>query len=205
MSSDATTDIARLVVVFSEALDATTDPSNSLWANSVCNTANWTLWRDGVMVAGGVQSVTFGFNSVDDKYEATVTFNTPLGSDSHAYKLQALNAIEDVFGNALDGTSSGVPGSNFVLNFTINLAAGTVIPTVPPNPVWTPPGVPIAGSSDTPVSNPVLGTQDSPAVASDAKGDYVVVWTINGPTTNGSDIVGQLYDQYGQRRRVRSS
>jgi hypothetical protein len=198
-STDATTDITKLVVVFSEALEATTNPSDPLWANSVCNPANWTLWQDGTMVAGGVQSVTFGFNSVDDKYEATVTFNKPLGSGSHAYKLQALDAIQDVFGNALDGTSSGVPGSNFVLNFTINVAAGTVIPTAPPNPVWTPPGVPTTSDTDTLVSNPAMGTQDSPTVASDANGDYVVVWVAHGlnGVASGS-IVGQLYDQYGQ-------
>ncbi len=150
-------------------------------------------------MSGGIQSVTFGYNSTDDKYEATVTFNSPLGSDGHIYKLQALDKIQDVFGNALDGDSDGLPGGNFVLMFTINVAAGTVISTVPPNPVWTAPGVPPSTSTDTQVSNPVLGSQDSPAVASDAKGDYVVVWVIYGLDGGaGSDIVGQRYDQYGQ-------
>ena len=198
LQNDKSTDITKLVVSFSENMEATTNPSDPLWGNSVCNPTNWTLWRDGSMISGGIQSVTFGYNSTDDKYEATVTFSTPLNSDSHIYKLQALDSIEDVFGNALDGTASGVPGSNFALMFTINVAAGTVISTVPPNPVWTPPGNPTPSMSDTPVSNPLYGVQDSPAVASDAKGDYVVVWVIYGLNGGASDIVGQRYDQYGQ-------
>jgi hypothetical protein len=126
-----------------------------------------------------------------------VTFNKPLGSDSHAYKLQALSSIEDVFRNALDGNSDGVTGDNFVLNFSINVPAGTTISQVPPNPTWTEPGVPGTDGTDTAVSNSTLGTQDSPAVASDAKGDYVIVWTIYG-LGSSADIVGQRYDQYGQ-------
>ncbi len=197
-ATDATTDISKIVISFSEAVEATTNPADPLWANSVCNTANWTLWQDGTVMSGGVQSVTFGYNSVDDKYEATLTLNKPLGSAGHIYKLQALDKIQDVFGNALDGDSNGLPGGNFVINFTINVATGTIISTVPPNPVWTPPGVPTTGSSDTLVSNPVVGAQDSPAVASDAKGEYVVVWVIYVQGSGIGDIVGQRYDQYGQ-------
>jgi hypothetical protein len=198
-STHPTTDITQMVISFSEALNATTNPSDPLWANSVCNTANWTFWQDGIMVPGGVQKVTFGYNGGDHKYEAVVIFATKLDATAHSYKLQALDAIQDVFGNALDGDSDGLPGGNFALTFTINASPGTVISPVPPNPVWTPPGVPAPTGTDTLVSNSVLGAQDSPAVASDASGAYVVVWVVYGQGGgSGGDIVGQRYDQYGQ-------
>jgi hypothetical protein len=199
LKADATTDVTKMVVSFSENMEATTNSNDPLWTNSVCNPANWTFWMDGSVVSGGVKSVTFSYNSVDDKYEAVVTFNKALGSTSHIYKLQALDKIQDVFGNALDGNSDGTPGGNFVLTFSVNVTPGTVISTEPPNPVWTPPGVPTTTMTDTQVSNPLYGVQDSPAVASDAKGDYVVVWVAYGLGGGiGGGIVGQRYDQYGQ-------
>ncbi len=139
IATDASTDITKIVIAFSENLCTATDATDPLWANSVLNLNNWTLWRDGTVVSGAIKLIKFAYNNVDDKYEATITLSTALGSDSHIYNLQALDEIQDVFGNALDGNADGLPGGNFSLTFTINVAPGTVISTTPPNPVWTDP------------------------------------------------------------------
>ena len=78
--------------------------------------------------------------------------------------------------------------------FTIGV--GTVVPGEPGEP--GDPGDPPADAEDDPVNSLTPGDQDNPAVATNANGDYVVVWVDNSVAT-GSNIVAQRYDNTGDR------
>ena len=97
------------------------------------------------------------------------------------YTLTIDDTVDDLFGNRLDGSGNGLPGSNFTLIFT---SPGLIPPpTTGPNNT-TPPGNP-SGTTDLPVNSAstyMAGTR--PDVASDAAGDFVVVWT----ATTSSDV-----------------
>ena len=71
-----------------------------------------------------------------NKYEAVLTFdgdpstagNQPL--DTGSYILTASDAIQDLFGNALDGDVNGSPGGSFTRTFSVYYTA----PPPPPPP-----------------------------------------------------------------------
>ena len=186
----------QLVVTFDKPLLANGG------VNSVLNMANWSLTVGGVAVAD-IASVQYGLNEAyhlglaaapDGKYEAVVTFNQSLSGGY--YILSILDAVEDTFGNKLDGDYNGTPGG--VFNWTFSIAGsgnngGNGGGTAPGNP-------PASTTTDPQVNTEVLemaGTR--PAVAMDANGDYVVVWT---SSYNGNeDIEAQQFNQYGQPMR----
>ncbi|NUQ63995.1 MAG: trypsin-like serine protease, partial [Pirellulales bacterium] len=208
------TPISQMVITFGE----------DLWAagsrRSVLDEANWRLTKDGVDVAGGVQIEPgdFTFNPVTRKYELRITLdgdaiaagNQPLGPGQ--YVLSARDDIADLAGNALDGDWDGRPQGLFRRTFTMfGASGGPGSPNVPGGP-----GSPSLEAVDTPVNINRLGNQDSPAVATNARGDYVVVWVtypdilrdVAGDpildadgnfiySTDGT-ILGQRYNRYGQ-------
>ncbi|MBI1346250.1 hypothetical protein GC163_08160 [bacterium] len=69
-----------LTVVFSEEVSVT---GGTTGADSVTNPANWTLLRDGEDVSSLITGVTFGFNAATNKYEAVLTFATPLSDGEY--------------------------------------------------------------------------------------------------------------------------
>jgi hypothetical protein len=199
--------VTEFLVSFGENLIA---ERNTL-VDSVTNRNNWSLFRNGALVDRGVKDVEFGLNQSQveglvpgstNKYEAILTFdgnptlqgNQPLGSG--VYTLVLYNNVEDLFENRLDGDYNGTPGGNYELNFTIlgdDLGTGG----------GTEPGDPDPGDNeDDLVHDDPTGLQEDPAVATDANGNYVVVWveqdpTVEDPTISDSNIHARRFDRFG--------
>lgn len=181
--------------------------------NSVINPTNWQITKNGIPLVGGVVDVQFGKNMAfqlgietnpSEKYQAVVTFD----GDSNKAGLQTLGAgqyvltireaVRDLFGNPLDGNYDGVAGGNFNRTFSVLVAAAG--PGGPGTPDPTDPD-----QVDVPVNLNTLGRQDSPAVARDAVGNYVVVWVSYGEQTDlftEGNIVAQRFDRSGNKLGV---
>jgi len=201
----------ELVVVLSEAMserladingDGLIDNRDGPAPDSVLNVQNWKLYRDGAEVAGAIKSVTFRYNALTRRYEAV------LGLDSNPvttaieplvpgeYQLVVKDVMTDAYpyfrltdpvtGRQLDGDRDGVAGTaggaaGFVRNFM-------VIGGVPGQDVSVIPGVPTQNARTQP---------ESPnAVARDADGDYVVVWTQT-DASGRNRVYFRLYDRDG--------
>ncbi|MCR4412221.1 MAG: S1 family peptidase [Thermoguttaceae bacterium] len=168
--------------------------------HSILNPNNWSLARNNVVLSGGIADVQFGYNALTKKFEATVTFDgdasqagfQPLASGEYVLTLR--DRVWDLFDNAFDGNYDGAPGGDFRRKFTVVGGDGTV-------PGGDGPGDPTTDEDDR-VNNTETGVQNDPAVASDADGNYVVVWVTYGQapdlTTEGN-ILGQRYNRAGQR------
>ena len=201
-----TTKVSTFMVDFTENLNVGNGPDGEvgMGAHSVDNPSNWVLTQNGTVVTGGVSAVAFAFNAATNRYEAVVTFdgdatkagNQPLTDGT--YVLTVSGSVQDVFGNALDGDLNGLAGGSFNRTFIINTG---VSPGSPGGggggggggPVTVPlPGTPAPGTSDTPVSSSLLGTQDFPAVASDPNGHFVAAWI-----DDFGDVVAQRFDANG--------
>jgi hypothetical protein len=207
--------VSQFVLTFSEDLST---QSGTAGASSILNPLNWQLTDNGIAINGGVNKVVYGLNEAyllglesqpSNKYEAVVTFDGDAATAGNQaltsvgdYKLTILSNVTDIFGNKFDGAYTGV-ASNFVWSFTVG---GTGLIPVPP----TPPGPPTTSSTDIVVNSKHTDLADgvNPDVASDASGDYVVVWNTNSydetatdPGTNqtiaGGDIAVQRFDKYG--------
>ncbi|MGA2061003.1 MAG: hypothetical protein ABSG67_11015, partial [Thermoguttaceae bacterium] len=199
--------ISQFVIDFDENLNTTYGPGGT---HSITNLSNWQLTQNAVAVRNGVASVQFGLNQAytsglsttpSGKYEAVVTFDIDPNTAGYQaltpgqYALTISDNVQDIFGNALDGNLDGAPGGNYVFSVSIPTAAQTG-PQLPPT--VTPPGPPgTSTTGDTLVNSNQIGQQNQPAVACDAIGEYVVVWTT--PAADGStDIMSQRYDKYGR-------
>ena len=163
--------VPTLTVVFSEDLNVT---GGATGVKSVTNPANWQVTQNGVDVTSNVSSITFGLNPITNKYEAVLTFLTPLSNGS--IQLTAKQSIQDLAGNSLDGDLNGAPGGDFTQSFAI----AQLVPAGGETQVNT------TTSGDQYTNN----TGQAGAVAMDASGNYVVVWQ------SGS---GGSFDIYGQR------
>ena len=204
-----TQQVTKFVVTFDENLN--TDLGvNGL--HSIENPNNWRLTKDGTAIFHGVATIHFGLNqgyvegleaAPTNKFEAVITFDADpntagtqqLGSGD--YVLSVRDTVRDLFDNALDGNYDGTPGTDFNRKFRIQI--GTVGgPGGPGTPEPPAPGT----VPDNPVNQSVLGNQDSPQVASDAQGNYVVVWVTYGQAgdlpTEGN-IVAQRFNSFGNR------
>jgi hypothetical protein len=184
---------SRFVITFGEDVSTVGGAGG---ANSVSNPSNWVLLLNGQVVPGAISKVEYGLNqalasglmaTADGKYEAVVTFKQALGEGSYVLTLK--DSVQDVSLNKLDGNFDGVKGSNFTLAFTvISGSEGTSLVTSP--------GTPKSDATDTLVNTIESGDQITPAVAANATGDYVVVWTTS--QTDSGDIMAQRYDRYGR-------
>ncbi len=202
-------DVTQLAVSFSENLlaDRTTN------FRSVTNPSNWTLYRNGQMLPGAVVSVSFGLNQMSaaglvsqptNKYEAVLVVDgdpsqpglQPLGPG--IYELVISDRIEDLFGNRLDGDLNGIAGGQFVRGFIIG----------DPEQVF----LPVPGTVPGPGEDPLVhrlptGRQDSPAIASNANGDFVIVWVewtpavdpVTGAQVEWGDIYAQRFNSRGEK------
>lgn len=164
------TSVPKLTVVFSENLNVTGGTSGT---NSVTNPANWSLTRNGVDITANISGITFSRNPVTNKYEAVLTFTTPLTDGT--FLLTAKQSIQDLAGNALDGDLNGTPGGNFTQQFQV----AKIVPA----------GV------ETQVNTTTDGNQQSRSVAMDASGNYVVVW--QGYNGEDDDVYAQRYNAAG--------
>ncbi|MDY0168654.1 MAG: trypsin-like serine protease, partial [Thermoguttaceae bacterium] len=199
--------VQQFVVTFGEDLNV-----EDGGVNSIVNTANWGILQNGSLLFGGIANVQFGFDLLhglypetyapSQKFEAIVTFDgdptdpnwQPL--EEGRYVLIVRDRVEDIFGNPFDGNYDGEPGGDFEREFVIRVGdPSTEDP--PPGP-----GDPDEDEFDERVNESVVGNQDSPRVASNAVGDYVVVWVTYGSDTDWSDegnIVGQRYTAAGTK------
>ncbi len=214
------TGTSRFVLEFDENLvDDTSGPN---WQHSVLNPANWDLTLNGRSIRNGITSIEFGPSEVRarwngttpaSKYQAIVTIDAdpaksglqPLGPGT--YELTLRDNVQDKFGNPLDGDYDGTPGLEFRRRFTVSgtLAVGTAGP-----------GTPAPGAQDTRVNNGPIDPQwmqESPAIASDSEGNYVVVWVDYAQFDSAlggfiasydGNIMMQRFDRFGRRQGVQT-
>ncbi|MBN1394651.1 MAG: trypsin-like serine protease, partial [Pirellulales bacterium] len=184
--------VSQLVITFGEEL-STAGLAGGV--NSILNTANWSLMKDGEAFIG-IAGIEFGLNPTTNKYEAVITFDgdpltagyqpLPIGR----YSMTISDAVEDIFGNPLDGDFSGQPGGAYVVNFSVT---GDEDDGGEDNP----PGTPEDDDPDEPINTLPTDTPNvEPAVAVDDDGDYVVVWTSY--FDGAGDIDAQRFNQDGQ-------
>lgn len=192
-------DVASFVVTFSEDLNTV-----SGGINSVTNLNNWVLLKDGQTVYGGVAKVEELTSPGSDEYKGKHEFRIYFDSNSSTAGYQALgdgtyiltvrDRVQDLFKNALDGNNDGTAGGNFSRSFSVGVG---LIP-IPPGP-----DVPGPDDDDTPANTNTAGTQNGVVVASNAAGDYVLVWvdygTLSDTATQGN-IKAQRYDRFGQKQ-----
>jgi len=178
--------IEFLVVSFDENMTTT-------GANSVTDPRNWALLKDGTSISGGIRSIEFGMNKAADlglgprsnKWEAILQFDgngansgvTTLGDGN--YEIVAKNSLRDRAGNPLGRRGLTPNGQTVSRQFSI-AQLGTGEQQVNQTP---------AGAQETQLESPKQ-------VASDADGDYVVVWT-----SRDSGIDGVYASVYHSRDR----
>ena len=213
----------RFVLEFDEEL-LTTGGVNG--QHSILNPINWDLSVNGRSIRNGVSTIHFGLSQVrvewqgtpgnptkpSGKFQAVITVDAdpstpglqPLTPGS--YDLTLRDTVQDLFGNPLDGDYDGTPGGDFHRTFTVS----------GPLTVGTPgPGDPKPGDKDIRVNRGILPPpmdaiwmQDSPAIAADDDGNYVVVWVdylqydpVLGALVMGfeGNVVAQRFNRFGQR------
>ncbi|MFW5692658.1 MAG: hypothetical protein ACOCWL_00435, partial [Thermoguttaceae bacterium] len=213
--------VTQLVVTFGENVQV----GSAAVYNAVTNTANWELTRNGEIVPNAIVSVQFGLNAATNKYEAVVSLDgdpnlagaQPLGPGQYQLNLQ--DRVEDLFGNRLDGNYDGIPGGRFQRTFVIPDASASVpdgpgAPGADPGAPGDTPGTPGAQPGDELVNYEESLDQTTPQVATDAQGNYVVVWasekTVPEPDPDDPDappvdpnevdsgnIMAQRYNRFG--------
>lgn len=156
--------VMALTVGFSE-------PAVSSGSGSPLSAANWDLRRDGVPV----QLTAIALDATGRL--AVLTPAAPLGEGG--YLLTARSSMTDVAGNLLDGQRDGdVFGEDLIRHFTVS-------------------GV-FAVGSDVPANTFTTMAQDSPAVAGDAGGNFVVAWTDrSGRDGDRPGIIARRYSAAG--------
>ena len=105
----------------------------------------------------------FGLNPATSAYEAVLNLNAPLTRGD--YVLRAQPAIRDTDGNALDGDYNWVAGGVFGFSFSVD---------------------PLTVGPEFRVNTSSGNDQGGKSVASDARGNFVVVWATTDPTAPGS-------------------
>jgi subtilisin-like proprotein convertase family protein len=190
--------VTEMVVNFGEDLNVAGGMNGR---NSVLNPTNWQLTKDGDVLQGGVGISKFWYNAATNKYEARLVLDSdpskaglqPL--DQGEYVLTLRDEVWDLFDNALDGNLDGAPGGDCALTFSVYTGL---------NGIGGPggPGTPSTEDEDHPINSTLRDDQANPAIASNAAGDYVVVWTTNaaisGGTTLESNVIAQRFDRYGR-------
>jgi subtilisin-like proprotein convertase family protein/secreted trypsin-like serine protease len=160
--------ITQLVVVFDEEMSTT-------GVSSVTRPANYRLVHDGTLLSNVITNITFGLNPATNKWEAVLTLD---GNGSAAgieplkdgqYVLTVLNTVTDKVGNPLGATGWNPKGSSMSWTFNLlNVSTAT-------------------GQGEDLISQGLGAEFTRPfatqAVASDADGDTVTVWT--------SDVAGR--------------
>jgi hypothetical protein len=169
-SGDQITDeLTQLTIVFDEEM-MTTGP------DSVTNPANYRLVHDGTLLSNVITNIQFGLNPATNKWEAVLTLDGNGGAsgvvplDDGLYQLTVLNSVRDKVGNPLGATGLNPKGNSISWTFNLlGLSSGL-------------------NQGETLISQGRGGEFTRPyatqAVASDADGDTVTVWTSE---TSGSE------------------
>jgi subtilisin-like proprotein convertase family protein len=213
--------VQYVVITFDEEMLAG-DPEAV--AGSVLNTANYILYESGAEVSGGVLNVSFGLSKAaelsgeidpltgeaydldaipSNKWEAVITLDSnpdvagaqPL-QDGH-YAIQVLSTastatsndtlgLRDKSGNTLYRTGYDSDGDDYSRSFSISVTERTDEPVSDDSP------------SSSILENGHTDAESSGAIAADADGQYVVVWTATDPTQNNlNKVYYRLYDADG--------
>ncbi len=192
------TGVTQLVVTFSEQPNLF---GGSEGLNSVLDPSNWILVRDGDEIPLGVSDVSFEWNVLTRKYEATITldYNGPstgiIALQDGNYTLVVRDLIDDGI-NALDGDFDGEAGTSasatgydgYAFNFTVGDSAQSGAEKLVN--VTTSTEQRLATGDGTAQAR----EETSRSVAVDNDGDYVVVWTTYNATT-GADIYYRVFDR----------
>ncbi|MDZ4686874.1 MAG: cadherin domain-containing protein, partial [Planctomycetaceae bacterium] len=144
--------------------------------SSVTNPANWGLTKSGLDVSSLISSVAFTLNATTAKYEAVVTFSSALTAGD--YVLTAKQSITDIAGNQLDGDQNGVPGGDAARSLRIR--------------------APQRQGSEFRANTYTTHVQKNPAIATDANGNFVVVWESYAQDGLGYGVFAQRYNAAGQ-------
>jgi hypothetical protein len=161
--------LSQVVVSFSENVS---DAGGASGPNSVANPANWLLTRDG---AAQAPSITYGFNAAANRFEAVLALASPVASGN--FFLKARDTLRDVAGNRLDGDFDGAAGGTLSLPFSVSQ----------PGP----------RGGEFPVNTFANDDQRAPDVATDADGNFVVVWLGSGQDGLVNDIYAQRFSEAG--------
>jgi len=204
--------VTHLVLTFDENMMAT-------GLDAVTNPANYILRRDGVEIPGGIAAVQFGMNRAADlygtadpltgtlydvsrvpsnKWEAIFTLDSN-GDDPGIGPLEpglytieaipaadptattpAVNGLRDRAGNPLGYNGYNLAGAGFARSFVVP------VPQRGDTPVPTPPAV-----------NARTFPESNQAVAMDADGDHVIVWTAYDTTIGRDRVFARIYDASG--------
>lgn len=165
--------VSGLVVAISEDVSVA---GGAAGVASATNPANYHLTRGGADVGPFIGGITCGYDASSNRFEAAVTFTTPLTDG--LYALTVRNALSDLAGNRLDGRGDG---SGFATDFTI----GFTVAAVP------------AAGPETRVNTFTSGSQVLASVAADVDGDYVVTWASYVQDGDQGGIYAQRYDAAG--------
>ncbi len=207
-----------VVLTFDEQLmmgDPLVNPDSAL------NPENYALYQNNVQLPGGIAKVEFGLNkaaelagqddgfggtypiawAASNKWEAVLTLDgdlglseeiTPLGNGTYTVVALApddvlgTSGLHDVNQQPLGG-SGYLAGEDFSLDFTVELAGDQDDPIDPGT----------GGGVSAPMENGHTHPETANAVASDADGDYAVVWTAYDPFQQHERVYMRLFDADG--------
>ncbi len=171
--------VDKLVLTFGEALSTRQGAGG---VSSILNPSNWQLLRGNSSFSCDIVDVQYGSNLETGKYEAVITVDgnsyadgdQPLGNGTYAITLS--DAVQDIFGNPLDGDYDGTPGGAYSVTFTVDLSDSPYDPGV-----W--------GDMVT------QSTSAARSVAMDDDGDFVIVYTRDDPMldTDGTTLLDPVY------------
>lgn len=208
--STISSSFSTMVVTFNEWL--TNYPSNL--RESVTNTANWTLSKNGVPLTGYIKSLEFGLDASSPEYkdpngtiEACITFVESL--EAGTYTLRLNQRVTDLNGNPFT--------QDYIITFTVGESGGTDDPgTSSGGAVVNYPNIPgdqytrAFGSYQTADDFNYYGPSNPTAIASDSAGNFVVAWTDSSSDTGGiwvrkyaikyRDPLGNIYNEPGLNR-----
>jgi large repetitive protein len=135
--------------------------------SDVTSLANWSFTRDGNDAVALIDRIEFGYNPIAGRFEAVLQFATPL--ERGDYVLTAKASIADVGGLTL--------GGDVVRAFSVA-------------------GLQPAGG-EFQANTYTTSAQSASAVARDALGNFVVVWSSNGQDGSAYGIYAQRFNAYG--------
>lgn len=161
---------AKIAMQFTDHLRATSTSD----PHSVTNPANWQLLQDGVDESHRIASIALQTPFPFGLTSVVVTFTSELGPGT--YRLIASDSIQSaVDGRPLNGDSDLVAGGDAIIDFQVS-----------------------SYRSRTEVNGFGNG-QFTPAIASDANGNYVAVWADSMVVVAGNQILAQRFNAAGER------
>ncbi len=220
--AELTENVQYIVLTFDEEMLGG-DPEEV--ANSVLNTANYILYESGAEVSGGIINVSYGLSKAaelagqidpltgeeydlsaipSNKWEVVITVDSNPDEDGAQalqdgyYTIQVLSTsssaasddglgLQDKTGNTLYMTGYDDDGEDFSRSFSISVTERTDEPVTDSD----------SSTSSTVLEDGHTDAESSGAIAADADGQYVVVWTATDVTTGLEQVYYRLYDADG--------